>query len=107
MVSGRQTLGSIERTLGELRQEETAMKRAVETAMADIADLRRAELDAYRELARFRLRDGGEHAFGQRIDRDEAEARKRLEQRGLALSDLRAQHAALEAEVASLTDERR
>ena len=81
MVSGRQTLGSIERTLGELRQEETAMKRAVETAMADIADLRRAELDAYRELARFRLRDGGEHAFGQRIDRDEAEARKRLEQR--------------------------
>uniref|UniRef100_UPI003BAB0ED4 hypothetical protein n=1 Tax=Stappia sp. TaxID=1870903 RepID=UPI003BAB0ED4 len=107
MVSGRQTLGSIERTLGELRQEETAMKRAVETAMADIADLRRAELDAYRELARFRLRDGGEHAFGQRIDRDEAEARKRLEQRDLALSDLRAQHAALEAEVASLTDERR
>ena len=107
MVSGRQTLGSIERTLGELRQEETVVKRAVETAMAEIADLRRAELDAYRDLARFRLRDGGEHAFGQRIDRDEAEARKRLEQRDLALSDLRAQHSALEAEIASLTDDRR
>lgn len=107
MVSGRQTLGSIERALGEVRQEEASVRRAVETAMAELADLRRAELDAYRDLARFRLRDGSDAAFGQRIDRDEAEARKRLEQRDLALSDLRAQHDALETEVATLTEDRR
>ncbi|MHC5652891.1 coiled-coil domain-containing protein [Stappia sp. ICDLI1TA098] len=107
MVSGRQTLGSIERTLSELRREEASVKRTVELAMSDIADLRRAELDAFRELARFRLRDAGEHAFGQRIDKDEAEARKRLEQRDLAQSSLRAEHDALTSEITELTEARR
>ncbi|WP_349357526.1 hypothetical protein [Stappia sp.] len=107
MVSGRQTLGSIERTLGEIRREEDGVKRRVDEAMRALNDLRTAELEAFRELARFRLKDGGKHAFGQRIDRDEAAARARLDQRELALSSLRAEVAAHEGEIATLTEERR
>ncbi|WP_417770155.1 hypothetical protein [Stappia sp.] len=107
MVSGRQTLGSIERALNELRHEEDQLKRRVEGAMREVNDLRSAELDAYRELARFRMREGGDRIFGQRIDRDEAEAKRRLEQRELALSTLRAQHDQLESDIAELTEQRR
>lgn len=107
MVSGRQTLGSIERALNELRHEEDQLKRRVEGAMREVNDLRSAELDAYRELARFRMREGGDKIFGQRIDRDEAEAKRRLEQRELALLALRAQHDQLESDIAELTEQRR
>lgn len=107
MVSGRQTLGSIERALGDVRQEEDLLRRRVDDAMREINDLRAAELEAFRELARFRLREGGDKIFGQRIDKDEAEARRQLEQRELALSALRAQHDALKSDIAALTEQRR
>jgi chromosome segregation ATPase len=107
MVSGRQTLGSIERALNDLRHEEDALKRRVEGAMREVNDLRSAELEAFRDLARFRMREGSERIFGQRIDRDEAEAKRRLEQRELALSALRAQHEQLEGDIAELTEQRR
>ncbi|WP_186396208.1 hypothetical protein [Stappia sp. TSB10GB4] len=107
MVSGRQTLGSIERALGEVRQEEDLLRRRIDDAMREINDLRTVELEAFRELARFRLREGGDKAFGQRIDKDEAEARRQLEQRELALSALRAQHDTLVRDIAALTEQRR
>lgn len=107
MVSGRQTLGSIERTLNDLRGEESRLTRRVEQSMRELNDMRAQELDAYRELARFRLRDGGDRAFGQRIDKDEAEARRHLEQRELALSALRTEREALERDIADATEERR
>lgn len=107
MISGRQTLGSIEHSLAELRQEEAERKARVEQAMRDINELRSAELDAYRELARFRLRGSGDAMFGRRIDRDEAQAKARLEQRELALSALRSQRNALTSDIAALVDKRR
>ncbi|GGE84641.1 hypothetical protein H1W37_02330 [Stappia taiwanensis] len=107
MISGRQTLGSIERSLAEVRQEEAERKARVEQAMRDINELRSAELDAYRELARFRLRGGGDGMFGRRIDSDEAQAKARLEQRELALSALRSQRNALNSDMAALVDKRR
>ena len=70
MVSGRQTLGSIERTLNDLRGEESRLTRRVEQSMRELNDMRAQELEAYRELARFRLRDGSDRAFGQRIYAD-------------------------------------
>lgn len=81
MVSGRQTLGSIDHALGDLRREETELTNRIDRATKAISELHGDQSDAYRDLARFRLDQDGSATLGSRLDKTSRKARKLLEQR--------------------------
>jgi len=81
MVSGRQTLGSIDHALGDLRREETELTTQIDRATKSISDLHGEQTDAYRDLARFRLDLDGSATLGTRLDMSSRKARKLLDQR--------------------------
>lgn len=62
MISGRQALAQIERTIEEARRQETQLEQAWQTATEEAARLRIERTEAFRELARLKLdaitRDG-------------------------------------------------
>lgn len=81
MLTGRQTLSSVEQALSDLRREETELGTRIERATRAIADLQTQQSDAYRELARFHLEHHAAQTLETRLDKAAREARRLLEKR--------------------------
>ncbi|NBN77193.1 hypothetical protein GWI72_02800 [Microvirga tunisiensis] len=113
MLSGRQTLGSIDQALADLRREEAELNHRVERATRSITDLHAQQGDAFRALARFRLETGKAADIDSRLDGASRGARDLLEARSRELAALNeklrqreARRAELERDRSKLADER-
>ncbi|MBA5777713.1 hypothetical protein H2509_11315 [Stappia sp. F7233] len=106
MLSGRETLGSIEKALGELKREEAAINARLERSTARLAELGEASLEAYRELARFRLTEEQGAALAGRLDEADREAKRYLDARAARLDGLAQDRAEHEAAAQQLMSER-
>ncbi len=82
MLTGRQTLGSIEQALGDLRREEAELGNRIDRATRAQADLQTQQSDAYKELARFRLENHAAETLDTRLDKAAREAKRLLDKRG-------------------------
>ncbi len=98
MLTGRETLGSIERALSELQRDEAAVNTRIERATRAVADLETEQLEAYRELARFRLSDGANSGLDGRLDEASREISRLLGSRAERLDTLRQTIKALQGE---------
>ncbi|MEP3257226.1 MAG: hypothetical protein ABJO06_06785, partial [Roseibium sp.] len=81
MLTGRQTLSSIEQATADLRREETDLSSRIERATRSLTDLQTQQSDAYKELARFRLDNHAAETFDERRDAAAREARRLMEKR--------------------------
>ena len=111
MVTGRRTLSEMEAALAELRQQEARLKARL-AGLADETGRRRAdEAEALRDLARFKLAEGGA-AIASRLDRASRAALAAIEGRERAIAALAADRetkaqavAELEAKLAQIRRE--
>ena len=81
MLTGRQTLSSIEQALTDLRREEAELTGRIDRATRSLADTQSKQTDAYRELARFRLDNEEAEPLDKRLDDAAREARRLMEKR--------------------------
>ncbi|WP_417689808.1 hypothetical protein [Roseibium sp.] len=81
MLSGRQTLSSIEQALGDLRREETELSGQIDRATRSLTDIQTRQSEAYKELARFRLDNHSAETLDTRLDEAAREARRLMEKR--------------------------
>ncbi|WP_428524265.1 hypothetical protein [Roseibium sp.] len=81
MLTGRQTLGTIEQALSDLRREEAELSQRIERATRGLTDLQERQTEAYRDLARFHLDNDAAGALNTRLDSAAREARRLLEKR--------------------------
>lgn len=81
MLTGRQTLGTIEQSLADLRREEAELSKRIERSTRALTDLQERQSEAYRDLARFRLDTDSAGALNTRLDSAAREARKLLDKR--------------------------
>ena len=88
MISGRQTLASIEQTIAEERSKTDAVGQRVEALSASLVELQQADARDYRELAKVRL----DHLAGgqllQHLNRTEQQVLALLERRETAAAEL-------------------
>jgi hypothetical protein len=108
MISGQQTLTSIDRALSEARGKVAAIEAQIAEANARLTELQQAQTRDYRELAKLRVDLVADGTLIQHLDQAEAQVARLLEQRQAALADLERQiqtaaqaRAPLEAERAS------
>lgn len=106
MAKGSATLGRIDREIAALRSEEAGLAARVGEVGDRLAALRGEEIEAYRELARFRLDAEGGARVGGTLDRAEAMARRLMAERKAALEDLAARLAEAAAVAQRLEEER-
>lgn len=102
MLSGKQTLGSIDRALGELRREESSINARLERATQALGEIRAKELDAFRELAAFRLSDSAKAALEGRLEEVGREVRQILEERTSKIAALGNARTELESKLQDL-----
>jgi len=106
MISGRQTLASIEQTIAEERNKTDAVGQRVEALSASLVELQKADAQDYRELAKVRL----DHPVGgqllQHLDRTEQQMLALLERRESAVAELAERINAAEAARTALEAER-
>ncbi|MES0882729.1 hypothetical protein [Roseibium sp. SCP14] len=81
MLTGRQTLGTIEQSLADLRREEADLGKRIERATRALTDLQERQSEAYRDLARFRLDTDAAGTLNTRLDSAAREARRLLDKR--------------------------
>jgi len=81
MLTGRQTLGTIEQSLADLRREEAELSKRIERSTRALTDLQERQSEAYRDLARFRLDTDSSGALNTRLDSAAREARRLLDKR--------------------------
>lgn len=81
MLTGRQTLGTIEQSLADLRREEAELSKRIERATRSLTDLQERQSEAYRDLARFRLDTDAAGTLNTRLDSAAREARRLLDKR--------------------------
>ncbi|MEM9633260.1 MAG: hypothetical protein AAGA50_18160 [Pseudomonadota bacterium] len=81
MLTGRQTLGTIEQSLADLRREEADLSKRIERATRALTDLQERQSEAYRDLARFRLDTDAAGTLNTRLDSAAREARRLLDKR--------------------------
>ncbi|MES0810903.1 hypothetical protein ABLO27_15570 [Roseibium sp. SCPC15] len=81
MLTGRQTLGTIEQSLADLRREEADLGKRIERATRSLTDLQERQSEAYRDLARFRLDTDAAGTLNTRLDSAAREARRLLDKR--------------------------
>ncbi|TYC48571.1 hypothetical protein FMN50_26275 [Rhodobacterales bacterium] len=81
MLTGRQTLGTIEQSLADLRREEAELTKSIERSTRALADFQERQSDAYRDLARFRLDTDAAGTLNTRLDSAAREARRLLDKR--------------------------
>lgn len=81
MLTGRQTLGTIEESLADLRREEAELSKRIERSTRALTDLQERQSEAYRDLARFRLDTDSAGALNTRLDSAAREARRLLDKR--------------------------
>ncbi|WP_428686778.1 hypothetical protein [Roseibium sp.] len=81
MLTGRETLGTIEQSLADLRREEAELTKRIERSTRALADLQERQSEGYRDLARFRLDSDAAGALNTRLDSAAREARRLLDKR--------------------------
>lgn len=81
MLTGRQTLGTIEQSLSDLRREEAELSKRIERSTRALTDLQERQSEAYRDLARFRLDTDSAGTLNTRLDSAAREARRLLDKR--------------------------
>ncbi|CTQ52224.1 chromosome segregation protein SMC [Roseibium album] len=81
MLTGRQTLGTIEQSREDLRREEAELSKRIERSTRALTDLQERQSEAYRDLARFRLDTDAAGALNTRLDSAAREARRLLDKR--------------------------
>lgn len=91
MVSGRQTMASIEEAMRGLSREENDVRRQLEELTRKVGELQAHEADTYQELARFRLEHNAGEAVSGRLDKAGREARRIIAERVMLLEDIRQQ----------------
>lgn len=106
MLSGRQTLGSMEKALAELRREEAAVNARLEKGDAEIARLREEQLSGFRELAEFRLEGERKGALERSLGSAKDIVAELLRNRAREMEALKAERAGLEGKIARATEER-
>ncbi|WP_298822465.1 hypothetical protein [uncultured Roseibium sp.] len=106
MLTGRQTLGTIEQSLADLRREEAELTKRIERATRALTDLQERQSEAYRDLARFRMDTDAAGALNTRLDSAAREARRLLDKRNADYKVLTDQLRNCEAERGQLQKER-
>jgi len=81
MLTGRETLGTIEQSLADLRREEAELSKRIERSTRALTDLQERQSEAYRDLARFRLDTDSAGTLNTRLDSAAREARRLLDKR--------------------------
>ncbi|MBO6755838.1 MAG: hypothetical protein JJ902_05895 [Roseibium sp.] len=81
MLTGRQTLASVEAALADLRREEAELGNRIERATRAFADFQTRRGEAFKDLARFRLDTQTIETLDIRLDSAAREARRLLEKR--------------------------
>jgi len=106
MISGRQTLASIEQTIAEERSRTDAVGQRVEALSTSLVELQKADARDYRKLAKVRL----DHLAGgqllQHLDRTEQQVLALLERRESAAAELAERIEAAETARTALEAER-
>ncbi len=100
MWTGRETLGSIERAIGELRRDETQLDKAMNSAVGEAERLRKARAEALRELARIKLNEMAAGQLVSNLDAGERRAVQVLDEYRKCMADVTDRHEALLKEVA-------
>lgn len=106
MLTGRQTLGTIEESLDDLRREEAELSKRIERSTRALTDLQERQSEAYRDLARFRLDTDSAGALNTRLDSAAREARRLLDKRSADYKVLTDQLRQCESERAQLQKKR-
>jgi hypothetical protein len=106
MWTGRQTLASIESTIGELRDQEGQLDEALRSAVDEAARLRKERGDSLRELARVKLDEMVAGRLVSGLDAGERRAMQVLEDNRLRLAALAERREAQVKEVAGAQAER-
>ncbi|WP_439530791.1 hypothetical protein [Pannonibacter sp.] len=106
MLSGRQTLGSIEQALADLRREEAELNHRIERATRSVSDLHAQQGDVFAALARFRLDTGKADDIDNRLGGASKGARLLLETRSKEIAALNERLRVKEARRAELQRER-
>ncbi|GAA0773343.1 hypothetical protein [Roseibium denhamense] len=106
MLTGRQTLGTIEQSLADLRREEAELSKRIERATRGLTDLQERQSEAYRDLARFRLDTDAAGNLNTRLDSAAREARRLLDKRSADYKVLTDQLRQNETERSQLTSKR-
>jgi hypothetical protein len=106
MISGQQTLASIDGAMNEARGKVAAIEAQIADANAELAELQQAQTGDYRALARLRVDLVASGTLIQHLDQAEAQVARLLQQRKAALADLEGQIQAAEQARAPLEAER-
>ncbi|WP_269581207.1 hypothetical protein [Roseibium sp. Sym1] len=106
MLTGRQTLGTIEQSLADLRREEAELSKRIERSTRALTDLQERQSEAYRDLARFRLDTDSAGTLNTRLDSAAREARRLLDKRNADFKVLTDQLRQCESERAQLQKKR-
>lgn len=106
MISGRDALGQLERTIGAERAGVEEMETRLAELLAEQERLRQADLEAFRALARLRLDDIAKGDVIGRLEQVERQAAEILSERDSALKGVEVRIGAFDAELAGLAEER-
>ncbi|MEP3278143.1 MAG: hypothetical protein ABJN26_21635 [Stappiaceae bacterium] len=102
MVSGRQTMASIDEAMRGLAREENDLRQRLEALTRKVSELQANEADSYRELARFRLEDNASEAVTGRLDKAGREARRIIAERVLLIEELHHQQKTAQASLEAI-----
>lgn len=106
MVSGHETLASIDQAVSQARQAIASVESQIASVNGKLADLRRAQTQDYKDLARVRLGLIADSKTLQQLDRAEQQVLALLERRKAALEDLDLQIQTAEGKISALESER-
>ena len=106
MVSGRQTLASIDQAVTQAQAKAAAVEAQIEAVNQQLAEQRQAQTKDYKELARVRLGQLGDVSMLQRLDQTEQQVTGLIGQRQAALAQLQGQLQTAEAAERALAAER-
>lgn len=106
MWTGRQTLGSIERTIANLRGEEGQLDQSLRSAVAQAERLRREQGETFKELARVKLDEMAAGRLVSNLDVGERRAMQILDDYRLRLATTAERREALVKEVATAEADR-
>ncbi len=106
MVSGQQTLASIDQAVTEARSKIAAVESQIEAVNGKLGALRQAHTQDYKDLARVRLKLIADPEMVRHLDHAEQQVLALLAQRQAAVLDLERQIQAADSGLKALEDER-
>ncbi len=106
MVSGRETLASIDQAVTEARKKIAAVESRIESVNGELDALRKAQTQDYKDLARVRLNLIADPEMVRHLDHTEQQVLALLAQRHSALEDLEGQIKTSDSDLKALEDQR-